>query len=45
MNLQEAKQLLKKNGYILEDAYMDAMDQELDDIQRQKTLTYTWCLP
>lgn len=43
MNLQEAKDLLKNKGYklIREDAYMDAMDQELDDIQRQKTLTYT----
>ena len=37
MNLQEAKQLLKNKGYklIREDAYMDAMEQELDDIQRQ----------
>ena len=43
MNLQEAKKLLENKGYklIREDAYMDAMDQELDDIQRQKTLTYT----
>jgi hypothetical protein len=34
MNLQEAKKLLQNNGYTLirEDAYMDAMDQELDDI-------------
>ena len=42
MNLLEAKKLLQNNGYklIREDAYMDAMDQELDDIQRQKTLTY-----
>lgn len=43
MDLQEAKKLLENKGYklIREDAYMDAMDQELDDIQRQKTLTYT----
>ena len=36
MNLQEAKQLLKNKGYklIREDAYMDAMDQELDDIRQ-----------
>lgn len=41
MNLQEAKQLLKNKGYklIREDAYMDAMDQELDDIQRQNNST------
>ena len=37
MNLLEAKKLLENKGYklIREDAYMDAMDQELDDIQRQ----------
>lgn len=36
MNLQEAKQILKNTGYKLvrEDAYMDAMDQELDDIRQ-----------
>ena len=36
MNLQEAKQILKNTGYTLirEDAYMDAMDQELDDIRQ-----------
>ena len=32
MNLNEAKELLKKNGYLLEDKYMDDMDKELDDI-------------
>ena len=49
MNLIEAKQLLRKNGYklIKEDAYMDAMEQELEDIQTDSvksgdgiTLTY-----
>ena len=41
MNLQEAKDLLKNKGYklIREDAYMDAMDQELDDIQRRNNPT------
>ena len=32
MNLTEAKIILKKNGYLLEDKYMDDMDKELDDI-------------
>lgn len=43
MNLQEAKKLLENKGYklIREDAYMDAMDQELDDIQRQNNPTST----
>ena len=38
MNLIEAKQLLRKNGYklIKEDAYMDAMDQELDELVAPK---------
>ena len=36
MDLQEAKNLLRNKGYklIREDAYMDAMDQELDDIRQ-----------
>ena len=36
MDLQEAKQILKNTGYKLvrEDAYMDAMEQELDDIRQ-----------
>ena len=40
MNLLEAKKLLENKGYTLirEDAYMDAMEQELDDIQRQNAL-------
>ena len=35
MNLKEAKELLKKNGYKLsinEDKYMDALDDEIDTI-------------
>lgn len=41
MNLQEAKKLLQNKGYklIREDAYMDAMEQELDDIQSQNNQT------
>lgn len=41
MNLQEAKNLLQNKGYTLirEDAYMDAMEQELDDIQSQNNPT------
>lgn len=33
MNLNEAKNILLKAGYLCEDAYMDAMDAELDEIQ------------
>lgn len=37
MELNEAKEVLKKNGYLLEDKYMDDLDKELDDIQKEKT--------
>ena len=30
MNLESAKKLLLENGYILEDKYMDDMEDELD---------------
>ena len=33
MNLNEAKNILMKAGYLCEDAYMDALDAELDEIQ------------
>ena len=32
MNLNEAKNILLKAGYLCEDAYMDALDAELDEI-------------
>lgn len=32
MQLIEAKEILNKNGYLLEDKYMDDLDTELDDI-------------
>lgn len=39
MNLNEAKLILKKAGYLCEDAYMDAMDDELDEIQADAART------
>ena len=39
MNLNEAKNILLKAGYLCEDAYMDAMDAELDEIQSNAART------
>lgn len=38
MRLEEAKQILKKNGYLLEDKYMDDLDAELDEITKPITV-------
>lgn len=35
MNLNEAKQILRNAGYIVEDKYMDDMDDELEEILRK----------
>jgi len=40
MRLDEAKEILKKNGYLLEDKYMDDLDAELDDITKPITVDY-----
>lgn len=38
MRLNEAKQILNMNGYLLEDKYMDDLDAELDEITKPITV-------